>query len=239
MVDYDRLSSDYAKHRGVHPVVLRRLVERLPITRTSKVLEVGCGTGNYLRAIHERTGCEPHGVDPSPGMLSMASQSSAKLMLYEGRAEDLGPLGHGFDLVFSVDVIHHVVDRAAFFRGAVRALRPGGMVCTVTDSEWTIRHRSPLAVYFPEIVGPELRRYPPLGDLRHLMNEAGLTRIEEELVEFPYEVRDSTPYRRRVFSCLSLISEEAFRRGVARMEQDLSRGPIPAVSRSVMVWGAT
>ncbi len=239
MLDYDRLSSDYAVHRGVHPVVLRRLVERLPITSTSKVLEVGCGTGNYLRAIHERTGCDAHGVDPSPGMLSVARQSSANLRLHEGRAEDLVHLGQGFDLVFSVDVIHHVVDRAAYFRGAVRAIRPGGMVCTVTDSEWTIRHRSPLAAYFPEIVEPELRRYPPLGGLRKMLNEAGLTRIDEELVEIPYEIRDATPYRRRVFSCLSLIPDDAFYRGVARMEEDLRRGPIQAVSRSVMVWGTT
>lgn len=237
MVDYDRLASEYAAHRSVHPVVLRRLAERGPITRSSTVLEVGCGTGHYLRALRERTGCAAYGVDPSPGMLAKARESGPELRLREGRAERLPPWGPRFDLVFSVDVLHHMVDRPAFFRGAVRAIRPGGMVCTVTDSEWTIRHRSPLVTYFPDVVEPEVRRYPSLRRLRELMREAGLTGIEEELVEFPYEIRDATPYRRKVFSCLSLISDRAFDRGIARMEEDLLRGPLPAVARSVLVWG--
>jgi hypothetical protein len=37
---------------------------------------------------------------------------------------------------------------------------------------------------------------------------------------------------------LHLISEEAYRDGLERMERDLEVGPIHAVARQVLVWGA-
>ncbi|MER3438994.1 MAG: hypothetical protein C4346_16180 [Chloroflexota bacterium] len=51
-----------------------------------------------------------------------------------GRAEVLPFKAQSFDLVFSVDVVHHISDRLAAFREARRVLRPRGWCCTVTDS---------------------------------------------------------------------------------------------------------
>ena len=59
-----------------------------------------------------------------------------------------------------MDVIHHVVDRAAYYREAYRVLKPGGQVCTVTDSPWIIRHRQPLSEYFPETMPVETGPLP-------------------------------------------------------------------------------
>jgi hypothetical protein len=49
---------------------------------------------------------------------------------------------------------------------------------------------------------------------------------------------DIEPYRAQVFSSLRLISKEAFARGMTRLEQDFNKGPIPWVSRYLMLWGA-
>ena len=51
------------------------------------------------------------------------------------RAEELPLDANGFDLVFCVDVIHHVTNRAAFLSEAFRVLCGGGKLCVVTDSE--------------------------------------------------------------------------------------------------------
>ena len=140
-------------------------------------------------------------------------------------------------MVFTVDVIHHVSDRPAYLRQAQRVLRPQGRICTATDSEWIIRHRRPLAAYFPETIEVELARYPRIADLRAMMDEAGLREIDEHMVELPYLLTDIQAYREKTFSTLHLIPEQAFQRGIEQMERDLSRGPIPCVSRYTMVWG--
>ena len=235
MFDYDRIAAEYARHRRVNPEVLRRLTAGLG--PTAKVLEVGCGTGNYLIAIRELVGCSCWGIDPSMEMLAQARARSGQVQLLQGRAEQLEFPDGQFDFVFSVNVIHHVGDRGRSFREAWRMLRHGGRACTVTDSEWVIRHRQPLSVYFPETVEIDLARYPRIEELRANMQEAGFANVSEETVEFTCEVRDIGPFRDKAFSCLRIIPEDAFRRGIERMEKDLLTGPITGVSRYTHVWG--
>jgi ubiquinone/menaquinone biosynthesis C-methylase UbiE len=237
-IDYDGIASDYARHRQVHPQVLRGILSNSGVDRDSKVLEVGCGTGNYIHAVQRLTGCQCWGIDPSKGMVSKAATQSGRVHLKLGRAESIDFLPDFFKLVFSVDVIHHVEDRLAYFREAYRVLIDGGKVCTVTDSEWVIRHRQPLAVYFPETVGPELDRYSCVSELRKLMEKAGFAGITEELAEFSYQLTDIRAYQDKVFSALHLIPEDTFQRGLRRMESDLRAGPIPCVSRYTLLWGA-
>jgi SAM-dependent methyltransferase len=235
MFDHDQLASAYARHRKLHPEVFRRLASS--VGAASRVLEVGCGTGNYIRALADQAGCPCWGIDPSREMIARARDYPGQVQFQEGRAEHLEFPPESFELVFSVDVIHHVEDPDRYLAEAYRVLSPGGKVCTVTDSEWIIRNRQPLAAYFPETVAIDLCRYPADGDLDEAMRQAGFAAVTRERVEFPYELTDVGPYRERVFSCLRLIPEEAFRAGLERMESDLGKGPIACISRYELVWG--
>ena len=170
-------------------------------------------------------------------MLSVAKERLPALNFSIGKAEKLEFNADCFDLVFTVDVIHHIVDLSSYFREACRVLKRGGRVCTVTDSEWIIRTRKPLSSYFPETVAAELKRYPPISRIGRLMRDNGFSEIKEAMVEFPYDLTDMSGYRTKVFSSLRLVSEEAFHRGLHRMEEDLAKGPIPCVSRYSLVWG--
>jgi len=236
-LDYDNLASDYAQHRQVHPEVLRSLGATSGVGCDSKVLEVGCGTGNYVVALHRAAGVDGWGIDPSESMLARAKKCSGDIHFQIGRAEVLEFPPNFFELVFSVDVIHHVEDHQAYFQEACRVLAVGGKLCTVTDSEWIIRRRQPLAVYFPETVRPELDRYPRISELRQLMELVGFIGVAEEQVEFPYQLADAQAYRDKAFSALHLIPEDAFWRGLERLESDLCAGPIPCVSRYELLWG--
>jgi ubiquinone/menaquinone biosynthesis C-methylase UbiE len=238
-INYDALAVDYAQHRQLHPGVLQDLITSSPIEPNSRVLEVGSGTGNFNGAIQSSCDCFCFGLDPSAGMLSRARVRSERVNFQIGRAEALGYRSGFFDLLFSVDVIHHVGRPLHYFQEAYRVLRPGGKICTVTDSAAIIRRRQPLATYFPETVEQELRRYPRIAHLRQMMERAGFSAIIEKEVEVQREVKDIRAFEDKVFSSLQLISAEAFQRGIARMRQDLLAGPILSVSRYLMLWGTT
>jgi ubiquinone/menaquinone biosynthesis C-methylase UbiE len=236
-LDYDRLAAEYARHRRVHPGVLGRLVAGAGLTAASRVLEVGCGTGNHAAALVGAVGCACVGVDPSAAMLARARARPDPVAVARARAERLPCADGAFDLVYSVDVIHHVRDRAAHVAEAYRVLAPGGWVCTVTDSAADIRRRRPLSSHFPETVAVELDRYPPTDVLRVELAAAGFAEVGEEGVELAYALTDLQPYRDRVFSSLHLIPDEAYRRGLTRLEADLAAGPVPALSVYTLVWG--
>jgi SAM-dependent methyltransferase len=237
-MNYNSLARDYAKHRRTHPEVLRHLIEDGRLTFASRILDVGCGTGNYAVAIEQAVGCECWGIEPSQEMMATAKARAASARFKEGRAERLDFADAFFDLVLSVDVIHHVEDRPAHYREAMRVLRPGGLLCTVTDSEDIIRHREPLSTYFPETIDVELGRYPKIQDLKQMMLESGFTAIREETVEFRHALTDIQRYRDKAFSSLHLISAEAFARGMQRLEADLrDKGSVPWWSRYLMLWG--
>ena len=238
-LDYDPLASEYATHRQVHPGVLRTLCTEVCAEYT--VLEVGCGTGNYITALVAITGCQGWGIDPSAEMLAQAQRrqdagSMPVIHLYQGQAESFD-LPKPFNRIFSVDVIHHVQDRSAYLRQAYRALKPGGLVCTATDSEWIIRHREPLATYWPETIKVELERYPRIHQLEAVYREAGFGDLARQRVEHSTTLTDIQPYRDKAFSALHLISEAAFQRGLARLEQDMHRGRVPWISRYTLLWG--
>lgn len=235
MIDYSQIAAQYAQHRRVHPEVLRKLIENL--TPASRILEVGCGTGNYISAISESTGCSCWGVDLSQSMLAQARQRSSGIEYSLGRAESLPLPDDQFDFVYSVDVIHHVIERQQAIQEARRVLRDGGRLCIVTDSPDIIRRREVLSVYFPETVAIELVRYPAEFELKNGLQTAGFVAITEETVKFGCELADIQPFRDKLFSCLQLITKEAFQRGLTRLSQDLLEGPIKYVSRYSMICG--
>lgn len=245
--DYDRLAEAYSRHRRIHPDVLAALIERGEIAADSRVLEVGCGTGNYIRAIAESTGAICTGVDPSAEMLRRARQNPGlpknrrpdrpEVTFIRGEAEDLPLSDRQFDLVYSVDVIHHIGDRAEAAREAWRVLRPGGTAMVVTESEADLRHRTPHVTYFPEIVAVELARYPAIATIETELRDAGFEIDVEIAVNRPREVTDIAPFRDKAYSSLHLIDEAAFRTGLERMAADLERGPLQGENRYTIVVG--
>lgn len=237
-LDYDAMAREYAQHRQVHPEVLKSLISTGGLHSGSRILDVGCGTGNYIVALENAVGCSCWGIEPSEQMLIRAQERTTTALLRPGGAEQLDCPDDSFDLVFSVDVIHHVDDRQAFFYEGYRVLRESSRICTVTDSEEIIRHRQPLSVYFPDTIALELQRYPRVSNLRELMRVAGFTDLQEAVVELCYSTSDIQMYRDKAFSSLHMLPAKSFQEGWHRMEEDLRTGPIPVVSRYLLLWGS-
>jgi len=233
---YDNIAEEYARLRKSDSNAVERLIQGSGISSDSIALEIGCGTGNYISAVRDRAGCTCMGIDPSKGMIGQAKQRDNRVGFFVGSVDNLNFAGGSFDFVFSVDVIHHLPDRIRYFSEAYRALKPGGLLATLTDSKETIRKRMPLAFYFPEIIEHELKRYPDIGEMRQYSCDAGFQVVREEVVETPCTLNSIESYRKKAFSCLKLISQESFIKGIERMERDLEAGPIQRVSRNFVLW---
>lgn len=236
-MDYKNLADDYARNRKPSVEVLDEIRRTGGVGADSSVLEVGCGTGNYIIALDEAADCSSWGVDPPDAMLAYARKRSRRVRFSAGTAAHLAFPDDRFDLLYSVDVIHHVEQRDRFFSEAHRVLKPGGLICTLTHSEAMLRNSASLGRYFPETIQANLDRYPPVSELLSLMQTNGFREIEERALEYSVSITDSRTYAEKAYSPLHQISDEAFARGLARLKRDLAKGPITGIRRHLAIWG--
>ena len=107
----------------------RFIVELLGDLTGRAVLDVGTGLGESAIYFAQR-GAEVTAVDISPGMIELLQQNAAQAgVRITGRvvpAEELDVPEASFDVVYCANIIHHVQDRARFYAGVRRALKPGG-----------------------------------------------------------------------------------------------------------------
>ncbi len=143
---FERLSERWWDPRGpmrplhqINPLRLRFVEEQLAGQGADlaglRVLDIGCGGGLFSEAL-ARAGAEVTGVDPSPGVIDIATRHAAEGGLsidYRARtAEDLAASGAQFDVVCAMEVLEHVVDMPTFVAVACSMVKPGGWFFAAT-----------------------------------------------------------------------------------------------------------
>jgi 2-polyprenyl-3-methyl-5-hydroxy-6-metoxy-1,4-benzoquinol methylase len=103
------------------------LIERF--SDGGRLLEVGCGRGDFLRVAAERF--KVSGVEPNPGL---ARDAARECVVHQGVVEDAPHDAEwtGFDVVAALHVIEHVRSPAQFVGELSRRLRPGGLLVIET-----------------------------------------------------------------------------------------------------------
>jgi len=237
-MDYDALAAEaYARNRRASEHVITELRTFCPLGPSSRVLEVGCGTANHILALIEATGCVGWGIEPSEEMRHRAP-IRGQLTICEGSAESIPFENDFFNLQFSVNVIHHVLNVRDHFKESLRVLKPGAWICTFTDSTDMIRRREPLSRYWPLSAEADIGRYPTVDGLLDAMREAGFENLTRREIRNVSHITDSTPYREKAFSCLRLVDDSHFKDGLLKLEADLRNGPVLRTSEFVSIWGA-
>jgi len=131
----------------------RWLFEQMPMPKSTRVLELGAGTGLLWIENRDRL---PDGLqlilsDNSQGMLSAAKAQVAGLAGVEFRQIDAGHLPdveQSFDVVIANHMLYHVSDRAAVFSQVVRVLRPNGRFYAATNGNAHMRE-------LDDLIGPK------------------------------------------------------------------------------------
>ncbi len=101
-----------------------------------RVLDVGCGTGNYYQPLIERVpGVKYLGIDFSTGMLKKHPAPEKTLM---ADAQDLPFNPNSFDVVMANHMLYHVPDIDRAIKEFRRVLKPNGILVTATNSQHTM-----------------------------------------------------------------------------------------------------
>jgi len=228
--DYNEISKIYDDVREADFEAVRFMIEKAQINEGSRVLEIGCGTANYLKLIHQLTQADIWGVDRSSGMLRKAKEKCKDAVFIEDDAVKLSKISdESFDLVYMVDVIHHIKDINTMFQSIKRVLKENGLIIIFSDNHEHIRNRL-TTKYFPETLEGELKRYQDTPEIIQSLSAEGFKQIDSGVLEigkdFSYGAKLIEIASKKGYSMFGMISDTAIIDGIDRIKKDMSKEPI-------------
>ena len=119
---YAGYRSDPVFEQAIRSLLDQEIAPRLP--QEARILDVGCGAGDFLIAAKER-GFRPLGIDVSEDGARLCREKGLEALAGDFLTEDFGTK---FDAVTMWDVIEHLRDPGAFFERTLDVLRPGGLL---------------------------------------------------------------------------------------------------------------
>ncbi len=111
----------YAEWRWEHEQSISAL------THCNKIIEIGCGTGNFLKKLRDQHDKHVSGLEFNPNAIKVAKEQN--LDVYDIRVEDFSRQHKAqFDAVCTFQVLEHVPDVRGFLNGACNLLKPNGIL---------------------------------------------------------------------------------------------------------------
>ncbi len=244
---YAETAAHYDRTRravGVEAVLGLLCASGRPLSELA-LLEMGCGTGNYLRALAPHLG-RLTGLDLEPAMLERAAAKlegeldSGRLLLRHGSALDPPFPDGSFDAVLANQMLHHLPGEpgdpfAGWKRAlseAARVLRPGGVLVIGTTSHVQIERGYWYYRLLPAARERLKARYLDLDPLEDLLRSLGfeplgrLVPVDAVLMGRAYFDPEGPfdPAWRAGDSFFALVAEDELEGFLATLERERDRG---------------
>ena len=118
---------DWGENEELQTRTYEETIRRVGIGAGQRVLDIGCGTGVFLRLAAER-GAEPFGLDASSELLEIAAERVPGADLRVGEMELLPYEDDAFDVVTGFNAFFFATDLVRALREAGRVAKPGAPV---------------------------------------------------------------------------------------------------------------
>lgn len=170
----------------------------------SRVLDVGCGSGEFL-ALLRAAGARPVGADPATAMVEIARRTGAEVV--RAGIEELPFAAASFDVATAVNALQFADDTTAALRELARVVGPGGLVAV---SNWAEGSRNNIDVIEAAVAEAREEEPRPDGSLRPAGGieaafvAAGLEVVACGLVDVPWVAADEETLVRGI-----LLGEDA------------------------------
>jgi ubiquinone/menaquinone biosynthesis C-methylase UbiE len=247
-VNYDAIAKEYDRRYEINDYsgIEEALIAFVGLQPTGRVLEVGCGTGHWLRVLSER-GVSVGGIDASSNMLDYAHDQAPRATLAHARAEHLPWSREKFDRLFCINALHHFEDKVRFLAEARRVLGPGGKVMTIGLDPHSGVDRWYIYEYFEPVLEIDKRRYPASSQIRSWMQAVGFSDVRtSEVQHLPAQISARAAFEegrlaRGMTSQLAVLTDEQYETGINRIRRDLeaaeTRGGTLMLCADLRVYG--
>jgi len=133
--EYQKLFHHSLQQQLSHRKVVFNILSKACLKYDARLLDVGCGTGAYLREMkRQQPGKESWGIDISHNLLKKAIQLDLSMRgcLIQGGGDFLPVPDGWFDAVLSIGVLQTVEDHHGALNELCRTIKPGGILIMST-----------------------------------------------------------------------------------------------------------
>jgi ubiquinone/menaquinone biosynthesis C-methylase UbiE len=227
-LNYDAIAERYDRRYLINDYsgVEQALYAFVGPDQSRRVIEVGCGTGHWVKALAQR-GTWIAGVDASCNMLAFAGVKACPPALAQARAEHLPFVDGAFDRLFCINALHHFDDKPGFLGEARRVLRTGGAVMTIGLDPHTGVDHWYIYEFFEPVLEIDKRRYAPTQQIRDWMRGVRFSNVRTcEIQHLPMLLAARTALEqgrleRGATSQLAVLSDEQYQQGMDRIHRAL------------------
>jgi SAM-dependent methyltransferase len=192
---WSAVADDWGRYWGTFArPVWEPLLRTAAIGPGTRVLDVGCGTGELLEHLQD-LGARPTGVDPASRMAELARARAIGADVRPGDFERL-PFDDGtFDALLAVNAFQFAADQERALAEADRVLVPGG---TLGLAGWAERGRNDLDAINVALAEADDEEPPDDGPLRvegglaAVLRRAGWEVLDDGVVPVPWTARHDT-----------------------------------------------
>ena len=224
-VDYDAIAADYDRRYAVNDYsqVQTALLDFVADIPHGRALEVGCGTGHWLRVLEDAGAVRLAGVDPSSNMLRYARTRAPAGALVRATAERLPWCDAAFERLYCVNALHHFDDKASFIHEARRVLAAGGRLLLIGLDPHIGNDRWYIYDYFAPVLEIDRRRYPSTERVREWLRDAGFIHVHTREVQHLHARLSAAPaldagrLAKHMTSQLAVLSEAQYEAGLQQI----------------------
>lgn len=165
--------------------IILQTLKKLPISlQECKLLDAGCGTGNYLSPLADHVGYIV-GIDVNENMLKIAAKkcnNKKNTTLRQGSILDFPYNNESFDAIIINQVIHHLENEDTiktyehtrlFIKEAMRVIKNKGYLILNISTHEQLRDGFWFYSLIPEATNKILEKHIPLTKLRKILLEEG------------------------------------------------------------------
>jgi len=221
----DNYSKIYLAHRVADIALLDAVISNLQLKKEMRLLDFGCGTGNYLLALQEKGYTNLYALDKDSSMVDIATERTS-VAVKSGSHLNIPFEDYFFDSVMLVAMIHFVDDLDSLFTNLSRVCKKGGRVVIVTQSHKQVDARF-YNKYFPSLAKIDKQRYHEQNNIISVAKGKGFfaQEIQDYMSGEDLLIDDSyfNLVKDKSFYVLRLLSDNEFNKGMALFEQELKQ----------------